>query len=89
MNVPHEAIYAAGGVATYLVASIPFGLVVAKAVRGVDIREHGSKNIGATNVGRVIGRPWFFVVFALDFMKGFAPVFWLAPWMAGRFPCPH
>lgn len=58
----------------YLVGSIPFGYLVAKAVQGIDIREHGSKNIGATNVGRVLGLKWFFVVFLLDFLKAAIPV---------------
>ena len=56
-------------VAAYFVGSIPFGLV-AGLLRGVDIRQHGSKNIGATNAGRVLGRPWFFIVLALDALKG-------------------
>ncbi len=52
--------------------SIPFGLLIARA-KGVDIRAHGSGNIGATNVGRVLGKPYFFLCFALDFLKGFLP----------------
>ena len=64
--------------ATYLVASIPFGLIVGKAVKNIDIREHGSGNIGASNVGRVVGWGWFPVVMLLDLVKGFAPVFWVA-----------
>lgn len=58
----------------YLIGSIPFGFVVAKLVKGIDIREHGSKNIGATNVGRVCGWGWFLVVILLDGLKGFVPV---------------
>jgi glycerol-3-phosphate acyltransferase PlsY len=61
------------GVIGYLVGSIPFGYIIGRA-RGVDIREHGSGNIGATNAGRVLGRKWFFIVFALDFLKGCVPV---------------
>ena len=57
----------------YLVGSIPFGLLVGK-LKGVDVRAGGSRNIGATNVGRLLGRPWFFVVFALDAAKGLAPM---------------
>lgn len=57
--------------AAYLVGGIPFGLVAGK-LKGIDIREHGSKNIGATNAGRVLGRPWFFIVLALDALKGAA-----------------
>jgi acyl phosphate:glycerol-3-phosphate acyltransferase len=60
-------------VAAYLVGSIPFGLIAGKLVRGVDIREHGSRNIGATNAARVLGTRWFFVVLFLDALKGAAP----------------
>src|SRR5262245_17535552 len=52
----------------YLVGSVPFGLV-AGLLKGVDIRQHGSKNIGATNAGRVLSRPWFFIVLTLDALK--------------------
>lgn len=58
--------------AGYLVGAIPFGLLIARA-KGIDIRAVGSGNIGATNVGRVLGRPYFFLCFALDALKGFAP----------------
>ena len=58
----------------YLIGSIPFGYLVARWVKGIDIREHGSRNIGATNVGRVLGLKWFFVVFLLDFLKAAIPV---------------
>ncbi len=53
----------------YLLGSTPFGLL-AGFLKGVDIREHGSKNIGATNAARVLGKPWFFVVLVLDAAKG-------------------
>lgn len=51
--------------AAYLIGAIPFGLLVGR-LRGVDVRRHGSGNIGATNVGRVLGRPWGVLVFLLD-----------------------
>ena len=53
----------------YLLGSIPSGFLVAKC-RRVDIRQHGSGNIGATNVFRTLGRPWGILVFALDVLKG-------------------
>jgi acyl phosphate:glycerol-3-phosphate acyltransferase len=63
---------AVGVVLAYLIGSVPFGVIVARA-RGVDIFKAGSGNIGATNVGRVLGRKFGILVFALDFLKGAAP----------------
>lgn len=83
----NEAIYTAACAATYFTAAIPFGYVTAKLVGGKDLREEGSGNIGATNVARVLGWKWFFPVFVLDFLKGFAPTFWLAPWVWETWPC--
>lgn len=57
----------------YLIASIPFGVLVARA-RGVDIRKVGSGNVGATNVGRVLGKKWGYLVLALDALKGAVPM---------------
>jgi glycerol-3-phosphate acyltransferase PlsY len=57
----------------YLAGSIPFGLLVAR-MKGVDIRKAGSGNIGATNVGRVLGKRWGYLCFFLDVMKGLIPV---------------
>jgi acyl-phosphate glycerol 3-phosphate acyltransferase len=62
---------------SYLCGAIPFGYLVARA-RGVDILRHGSGNIGATNVGRVLGRRWGLLVFLLDFGKGVAPTLFAA-----------
>ncbi|MBL8858082.1 MAG: glycerol-3-phosphate 1-O-acyltransferase PlsY [Planctomycetes bacterium] len=58
----------------YLLGAVPFGLILARWVKGVDLRTIGSGNIGTTNAVRAMGRGWGFVVFALDFLKGFAPV---------------
>ncbi len=57
----------------YFVGSIPIGFLIGKA-HSIDIREHGSGNIGATNVFRVVGRGWGSTAFVLDFLKGLAPV---------------
>lgn len=65
----------------YLLGSVPFGLLIGLS-RGVDIRQHGSKNIGATNAGRVLGREWGFLCFFLDFLKGAAPVL-VSGWFMG------
>ena len=62
-------------VVAYLLGSIPFGLLLAKWLKGVDLRAIGSGNIGATNASRALGRKWGLVVFALDFVKGWAPVY--------------
>src|SRR4051812_32222920 len=60
-------------IAAYLIGSVPFGWLIARA-RGVNIFAVGSGNIGATNVGRVLGRKFAILVFALDFAKGAIPV---------------
>jgi len=58
---------------SYLIGSIPSGYLVAKS-QGIDIREHGSRNIGATNVLRVVGKKWGYLVFFCDSFKGFFAV---------------
>jgi len=58
----------------YLIGAVPFGLLIAKRVSGIDLREFGSGNIGTSNAVRAMGRRWGFVVFLLDFLKGFLPV---------------
>ncbi|MGJ8643857.1 MAG: glycerol-3-phosphate 1-O-acyltransferase PlsY [Luteolibacter sp.] len=57
----------------FLLGSIPFGLFIAKA-KGIDIRQHGSGNIGATNVFRVVGKKYGLSCLFLDLLKGFIPV---------------
>ncbi len=57
----------------YLIGSIPWSLIVGR-LRGIDLREHGSGNAGATNAWRVLGRGPGLAVFALDFLKGLAAV---------------
>src|SRR5437763_15453317 len=60
-------------VLSYLVGAVPFGYLVARW-RGVDIFQAGSGNIGATNVGRVLGKKFGILVFLFDFAKGALPV---------------
>src|SRR5262245_53198794 len=57
----------------YLLGSMPFGYWLVRAVRGEDVRERGSGNIGATNVWRVYGRRYGIPVMLLDIAKGFVP----------------
>lgn len=57
----------------FLLGSIPFGLFIARA-NGIDIRCHGSGNIGATNVLRVVGKKYGITCLILDALKGFIPV---------------
>ncbi|MEX0654944.1 MAG: glycerol-3-phosphate 1-O-acyltransferase PlsY [Phycisphaeraceae bacterium] len=68
----------------YLAGSLPFGLLIGRW-QGVDLRAAGSGNLGATNVGRVLGRKWGLVCFALDAAKGLGPVlgYGLASGMVG------
>lgn len=58
----------------YLLGSIPFGFLLGQ-FKGIDIREHGSKNIGATNAGRVLGKKFFYLSLFADVLKGFIPTF--------------
>ena len=60
-------------VAAYVIGSIPFGFLAGK-MRGIDIRDHGSGNIGATNVLRTLGKPVGITVLLLDVAKGAVPV---------------
>jgi acyl phosphate:glycerol-3-phosphate acyltransferase len=57
----------------FFLGAIPFGFLAGK-IRRVNIREYGSGNIGATNVMRVLGKPWGIAVLILDAMKGYLPV---------------
>ena len=61
-------------VIAYLLGSIPSAVWIGKRYYGIDIREHGSKNAGTTNMLRVLGRRAAIPVFALDFLKGFVAV---------------
>lgn len=71
MNAP--LLLTAVALAAYLFGAVPFGYLIGRA-RGVNLLEQGSRNIGATNAGRVLGWRWGVLVFALDFAKGALPV---------------
>jgi glycerol-3-phosphate acyltransferase PlsY len=65
-----------GVIISYLAGSIPSAYIAGK-LSGVDLRQHGSGNLGATNVVRVLGAKIGAVVFIADFLKGFLPVYYL------------
>src|SRR2546423_775397 len=60
-------------IGSYLLGSIPFGYLIGR-IGGIDIRQGGRCNIGATNVVRVLGKRYGYPVFILDFLKGFGAV---------------
>jgi glycerol-3-phosphate acyltransferase PlsY len=72
--------YVLVALAAYLLGSIPFGFLAAKA-RGIDIRSVGSGNIGATNAMRVLGKPIGIGVLLLDAFKGYAACAFVPPWI--------
>ncbi|MFN3531554.1 MAG: glycerol-3-phosphate 1-O-acyltransferase PlsY [Candidatus Brocadia sp.] len=73
-----------GPVISYFIGSIPFGFLITKIVKGIDIRQIGSGNPGATNVSRILGKPYGILVFVLDMLKGFFPVFIFDWFFAGH-----
>ncbi|MCF7812571.1 glycerol-3-phosphate 1-O-acyltransferase PlsY [Candidatus Gracilibacteria bacterium] len=76
-------------VLSYLAGSIPVGLITGKKVANIDIREHGSKSIGATNVKRVLGLKWGILTLLLDASKGAIAVLLIARLYLGNFPFPN
>lgn len=60
---------------SYLIGSIPFSYILCKKIKNIDIRTVGSRNAGATNAGRVLGKKWFFIITPMDAFKGFFVVF--------------
>lgn len=74
--------------AAYLLGSIPSGVLVARAMGGRDPRSAGSGNIGATNVGRVLGKKAGLLTLFLDALKGFVPAFLAARYLPAPWhPC--
>ncbi len=69
-------------VLSYLFGSIPTAFIFGKVLKGLDIREHGSGNMGATNAFRVLGKGPGTVVLVLDMLKGVLPVVLLAGWLS-------
>lgn len=69
----------------YVVGSIPAAYLAGKS-RGIDLRKHGSGNLGATNVFRVLGARIGIAVFVFDMAKGALPVLFLPRWVTGTYP---
>lgn len=74
-------------ISAYLIGSIPFSLIIARLFKGIDIRDHGSGNVGATNVLRTVGKKGAALALIADMLKGVLPVllavfvledFWIA-----------
>jgi len=76
----------AGLLIAYLAGSIPFAYIAGKLFKGIDLREHGSGNLGATNVFRVMGWKIASLVMLLDMAKGALPVLLLPPRFAPSQP---
>jgi glycerol-3-phosphate acyltransferase PlsY len=66
--------------AAYLIGAFPSSYVVARLARGIDLRQHGSGNLGATNAFRVLGWKAATPVFILDILKGWFPAFYFHRW---------
>lgn len=69
-------------VVSYLLGSVSFSVLLAKLLKGIDIRQYGSGNAGATNTLRVLGKGPAILVLLLDVLKGVAAV-WLGTWVGG------
>jgi acyl phosphate:glycerol-3-phosphate acyltransferase len=80
LAVPASGVEWLALLAAYLLGSIPFGWILVRVLKGIDLRTVGSGNIGATNAMRVLGRPLGILCFALDFAKGYVPTRWFAEW---------
>lgn len=80
MSVPTAILWLA---AAYLVGATPTSYVAGRLAKGIDLREHGSKNLGATNVYRVLGWRWAIPVAVIDIAKGAVPVALFGAWAHG------
>ena len=76
MTLLHSVVFI---LVAYLFGALPIGLLVGRMVKGIDVRDYGSGNIGASNVWRTMGPVWGIAVFLFDFCKGFFPTL-----LAGR-----
>lgn len=67
---------------SYLFGSISFSVLLAKMLKGIDIRQHGSGNAGATNTLRILGKGPAIIVLCLDIIKGIVAI-WIGRWLGG------
>ena len=74
----------AGVVVAYFLGSTPFAYFAGRLLKGIDLRQHGSGNLGATNVFRTLGAPAGVTVFLLDALKGAAPVLFFPRFFGGE-----
>ena len=82
MDIRASIEFLALAVVSYLIGSIPTAFIFGKVMKGIDIREHGSGNVGATNAFRVLGKGPGTVVLILDIIKGIVPVVFVAGFLA-------
>ena len=75
-----------GIIASYLIGSIPTAYIFGRLIKGIDIRKHGSGNVGATNALRVLGKKVGITVLILDILKGFITVVFLGNFISGNIP---
>ena len=86
-DFPHLLSYSLTALGSYAVGGIPFGYMVYYLIKKADVRTVGSGNIGATNVGRLLGFRYFLLVFVLDLLKGLLPTLGF-PWLTERLGLP-
>lgn len=82
-NSIHAIIFAISSFLAFIIGSIPTAYLAGRIFKGIDIRQHGSGNVGATNALRVMGKKIGALVFFLDFIKGFLPAFLLSKFVTG------
>ncbi|MEE9395064.1 MAG: glycerol-3-phosphate 1-O-acyltransferase PlsY [Planctomycetota bacterium] len=65
--------YLVAAAIAYLIGTFSWSYLAVRVLRGEDLRQHGSGNLGATNAGRVLGRRWAFLIYLADMLKGLLP----------------
>ncbi len=73
-----------GVIISYFIGSIPTAYILGRLVKGIDIRQFGSGNVGATNVFRVLGKGWGLVAFIIDVLKGMLPLIILGDFLVAK-----